>query len=143
MASRFMTKFEARPLSTPNLAPMIGVLLALFGGVAGLSGAAGATTPLELPPIASIYCGPPRHATVAVVLADGSLTLDGRLIRPDQLDAALAGLAAADRDLSVWARSDVDYGFIAPLVAAAGRAGVGVELIDERSYAEAPNRTVR
>lgn len=34
MASRFATRFDARPLSTPNLAPMIGVLLAVFTVVA-------------------------------------------------------------------------------------------------------------
>ncbi len=141
--ARLAGRLDARPLSTPNLAPMIGVLLALFAGFVGLSGAAEATTPLDLPPVASIYCGPARHATVVAVQADGSLLLDGRAIGPGALDEALVSLAAADRSLALWARSDVDYGVIAPLVAAAGRAGVGVELIDERSYGEPPNRTVR
>lgn len=136
-------RFGDKPMAAINLTPMVGILLALFAGGVGLAGAAGATTSVELPPAASIYCGPPRHATVLAVGADGSFRLDGMAIEPKALDGALAKLAAADRRLAIWARPDTGYGVIQPLITAAGRAGVGVDLISTNAYAEAPNRTVR
>lgn len=118
--ARLAGRFEGKPLAAPNLTPLVGVLLALFAGLAGLTGAAEATTALEQAP-AVIYCGPARHATVAAVRADGSITFDGRPIGSGELDDALAGLAAADRRLALWAQSDADYGAVEPLVVAACR----------------------
>ncbi len=133
MAQRLAGRFEARPIAAVNLTPLAGVLLTLFAGVASLAGATKSATSLELPPVASIYCGPFRPAAALVVEADGSYRLDGRALKRGELDVALARLAAADQRLAVRAGSDTAYGAIRPLVEAAGRAGVGVDLINERS----------
>ncbi|PVM90179.1 ExbD/TolR family protein [Caulobacter endophyticus] len=142
--ARLAGRFDDKPMAVINLTPMVGVLLALFAGGVGLAGAAGAaTTTVRLPPVAYIYCGPARHATVLAVGEDGSFRFDGRAIEPKALDGALAKLAAADRRLAIWARPDTGYGVIQPLITAAGRAGVGIDLISTDAYPEPPNRTVR
>lgn len=122
-----------RLVAAPNLTPLVGVLLALFAGTAGLAGAAEPTTSLELPPAAYMNCHPLRQSVQLVVEADGAYRLDGRVVGRNGLDAALAKLAAAEQRLAVRAGPDVAYGSIRPLVEAAGRAGVGVDLVRERS----------
>jgi biopolymer transport protein ExbD len=141
--ARLAGRFDGKPMATPNMAPMIGVLMAVFAGGVGLAGAAGTTTSVELPLVASIYCGPARHATVLAVGAGGALSFEGRAIETEALDAALAKLAAADHRLAIWARPDTGYGVIQPLITAAGRAGVGVDLISTNAYPEPPDRTSR
>jgi biopolymer transport protein ExbD len=136
MAQKLAGRFTGEPIRAPNLTPLVGVFLALFAGVAGLAGAGEASTDLRLPPIAAmINCWPVQAKAQLVVGADGSYRVDGRIVEPSKIDGLLAGLAAGGgQRLAVRADPDAAYGAVAPIVHAAARSGLGVDLIDQDDH---------
>ncbi|PLR23906.1 hypothetical protein SGCZBJ_15115 [Caulobacter zeae] len=107
MASRFATKFDARPLSTPNLAPMIGVLLAVFAGVVAWPKVDRAT-PLMLPPaFAPVPQGLPSPP-IYLSQHHGRHFVDGRGVPRDQVAEALRRAARGREAARVEVRVDPD-----------------------------------
>lgn len=114
-----------------NMTPMIDVvfLLIIFFLVSSHLARQEAQLELPLPAAASGELppldGPPR--VTLNVLADGTLTLAGHRISPEQLSQRLARqLAEEGRDLEVRIRGDrhVAYGVIEPIMLACIRAGI-------------------
>ncbi|MBI1685727.1 ExbD/TolR family protein [Caulobacter hibisci] len=130
--ARLAGRFEGKPMATPNLAPLVGVLLAVFAGAVSLAGGAESATRVEL---AGVYLGcgiPPDRAWLAVE-AEGRYSLDGRPVTLAGLEAAFVGVAARNERLTVVADRDTPYAAIPPVVEAARRAGVRVDFVQQES----------
>lgn len=139
MASRFAAKFDARPLSSPNLAPMIGVLLAVFTVVAtGSSVGLEKALALEIP--GCHLRGPDAPVPKAIQISfqrDGQAYVGARRAASVAAAVAIAVREARTHGLDgVMLRADPDvrYEVVAMAVRRLDDAGVKASLISEDVY---------
>lgn len=133
-----MTKFDAKPLSTPNLAPMIGVLLAVFTVVAAGSVGLDKALALDIPGCHLMAPGAPTPRTIQI-----TFQRDGQAyVGASRAASAAAAVAVAVREarthgldgVVLRADPDVRYDVVATAAGRLDDAGIKVSLISEDLY---------
>ncbi|PVM90178.1 ExbD/TolR family protein [Caulobacter endophyticus] len=138
MASRSAAKFDARPLSTPNLAPMIGVLLAVFTVVATGSVGLDNALKLEIPGCHLRSPDAPLPKTIQLTFhRDGRAYVGGNRAAGVGEAVAVAVREARTHGFDgvvLRADPDVRYEVVAMAVRRLDDAGIKVSLLSEDIY---------
>ncbi len=138
MASRSTAKFEARPMATPNLAPMIGVLLAVFTVVAAGSVGLDKALALDIPGCHLRAPDAPVPKTIQI-----SFQRDGQAyVGANRAASVGAAVAVAVREarthgldgVVLRADPDVRYEVVAMAVRRLDDAGIKASLLSEDIY---------
>ena len=133
MAKRLAGRFEAKPMASINMTPMVPVLLALFAVIAVASGIGPSrSVPLATEPVDPALCDVCAPEPHQVSLASGGeLRFDQR---PVSLDEARRLLRTGDRrspEVLFRADADVSYALAFEVVQAVEHAGFKVRMINE------------
>jgi len=131
MAQRLAGRFEAKPMASINMTPMVPVLLAVF--VVVLTAGAVVEKPLNVV-APSCSLGMTNYHPQYWVSVDGGghYRFNGEAVSGAHLSAHLKAMAReSDQRLMVRANPDVPYGEVAVVVNAVKAAGLSVYFINE------------
>jgi biopolymer transport protein ExbD len=134
MARRLTGRFEARPMASINLTPMVPVLLALFVMVLVVGQPSGPTLRHDQPPSDCFGVCKPIHGFFVSLRSDGAAYVGERQVRDDQVVALLREQTRGLDTYSLGMRADADvpYGRVFAMMAQLRAAGLNrPEIIGE------------
>lgn len=131
MAQRLAGRFEARPMATINIAPLVPVLLSVFVVMLLVSPTGRAGASIEQPPMDCFGQCRPNASVFVSLRGDGAAFLMGRRIEDAQLPALLLASGSVDRGVHVRADAEVPYGRVFKLMSRLQAAGFKPQFLNE------------